>query len=144
VNYTSILAALLYTAGQIAELSTSTQMESLHAETGFSGTWQAPPAGYSGTGNMMRMRISRLPSIQIGIYYKWAIPGRSTGIIYNRASVYHSGPNIGKPLRNCSGSKWVVWWEAQTLVVVVYLLAGKLMLLTDSELPGRQHGCLTS
>jgi formate dehydrogenase major subunit len=72
----------------------------------FCGTW--PSAG-----NQIRNRdpIDYHPS-QIGIHHKWGYSWPvNRRIIYNRASVYQSGPNIGLPLAGtASGSKWVVWW----------------------------------
>jgi formate dehydrogenase major subunit len=49
---------------------------------------------------------------KIGIHHNWAFSWPvNRRIIYNRASVYQSGPNMGLPL---NPSKWVVWWNGTT------------------------------
>jgi formate dehydrogenase major subunit len=46
---------------------------------------------------------------KIGIHHNWAFSWPvNRRIIYNRAAVYQSGPNMGLPL---NPSKWVVWWN---------------------------------
>jgi formate dehydrogenase major subunit len=77
----------------------------------FCGTWQKALNPRTGNYNQMKNRrpIDDHPA-QIGIYrdwgYSWPVNRR---IIYNRASVYQSGPDFGKPL---NPSKWVLWWDA--------------------------------
>lgn len=91
----------------------------------YCGTWQDTTNPRTGNKNQM---LNRRPvddhPCQIGIYrdwgYAWPVNRR---IIYNRASVYQSGPNMGKPLagdvyttgpnagKPIPGSKWVVWWN---------------------------------
>lgn len=69
----------------------------------FSGSWTQ-------AGNIMRKRdpVDYHPA-KIGIHHNWAFSWPvNRRIIYNRASVYQSGPNMGLPL---NPSKWVVWWN---------------------------------
>ncbi len=69
----------------------------------FCGTWQR-------SGNQMRNRDPKdYHPAKIGIHHKWGYSWPvNRRIIYNRASVYQSGPNAGNPL---NPTKWVVWWD---------------------------------
>ncbi len=107
--YTSNFGSVAYAQGQqiLNFFHLNSDGKSACGNWLFCGTYQA-------TGNKMKLRdpVDYHPS-QIGIYDKWGYSWPVTRrIIYNRASVYHSGPNIGKPLAGTApGSKWVVWWQ---------------------------------
>jgi formate dehydrogenase major subunit len=108
VNYTSNFGGVAYTAGsQIANFfHLNSDGSSACGNWLFCGTYQA-------SGNKMRSRdpVDYHPA-QIGIYDKWGYSWPvNRRIIYNRASVYQSGPNAGLPL---NPTKWVVWWTGLT------------------------------
>jgi formate dehydrogenase major subunit len=106
VNHSSSYQGVAYTAGQ--QIASFFHLDA-NGNTAcgnwlFSGSWTQ--AG----GNQMRKRdpIDYHPA-KIGIHHNWAFSWPvNRRIIYNRAAVYQSGPNIGKPL---NPSKWVVWWN---------------------------------
>ena len=82
-------------------------MEQLPAETGFTPEhgqaepirWRTETHAMLGTGGMLH-------PAGIGIYSKWGYSWPlNRRIIYNRASVYQTGPDEGAPL---APDKWVV------------------------------------
>ena len=115
-DFTSASGAVVYTAGQ--QLDTFFHTESTgNTACGnwlFCGTWQKTLNPRTGNYNQMKNRrnIDDHPK-QIGIFrdwgYSWPVNRR---IIYNRASVYQSGANIGLPLNpdkqvvNWNGANW--------------------------------------
>jgi formate dehydrogenase major subunit len=105
LDFTSNFGAKAYTAGQ--QVDSFFHLESTGTTACgnwlFSGSWTQ-------AGNQMRNRdpIDYHPA-KIGIHHKWAFSWPvNRRIIYNRAAVYQSGADIGKPL---NPKKWVVWWN---------------------------------
>jgi formate dehydrogenase major subunit len=110
--FTSASGGVAYVAGE--QLNTFFHTESTGTTACgnwlFCGTWQKALNARTGNYNQMRNRrnIDDHPK-KIGIFrdwgYSWPVNRR---IIYNRASVYQSGPNMGLPL---NPDKPVVWWN---------------------------------